>query len=424
MTSVNIVHSTRNEQLRNPRIDVFWTAYAFILCLGMNPAAQAAYSIWSGTVRGNTQNVGMAGALTGLADGYYGSVINPAGTSLTLNHIDLDLTQSIIADGYNMAPGQTFVNKTVGIAIPLNSFGMSLGTSSPFQSTNASGNQVSLNEYRLSFSQAFLDNHLSLGIGIGFDSVTLNSESISQVGYTIGVLYRFPNRIYVGSAFNTGLLIGPFLNDQLISLPQSATLGVGWIPNRLFRAAFSLQWVDAETNTFDFREPTLPVGRYSVLQPNVGISYEFLSLQNISARIDAGAYLEAIRTTLSYRPHSTVGLQIHPWFVHLVYTVDIANQYQNTLVNVGIDIKDLLTRLQVLPRAVTAPPAGLLPKPFEINEDWMSRNLQDHPDKDLHEIQPDSKSFEKTIKTKINQLFKPNSSKTQVHYERESQRPQ
>ncbi len=376
---------------------------AFLFC----HAAKAAYSLWSGSVRGSAKNVGMAGALTGLADDYYGAVVNPAGTSMTLNYRDLDLTRSVISDQLNQAPGQFFSSSTVGLALPLGQMGLSIGYTTPFQATSVTGEQARLNDYRFTLSRSFLENHLSLGIGISFDQVQLASGPLSQMGSTLGILYRFPNRFFLGASLNTPLLFGPDPQRRFFSLPASGTLGLGWIPNRLFRAAFSLEWIGAEPNTYFFHEPNLPVGQYDVAQFHLGMTYDVLSMRNLKSTIYSGTYLEAIRTSISYRLHGTFGLVVHPWFLNLVFSIDVANQYQNRLINIGIDVNDLLKRLKLLPMDVAPPSAGLLPRPFDTNEDWLPEKIQDHPEKSFHMIQPGSDAFQEKMKKQIDQLLHP-----------------
>ncbi len=367
--------------------------------------AEASYSLWSGSVRGNTQNVGMAGALTGLADDYYGAVVNPAGTSLTLNGIEVDLTRSTISDQLNMSNEQVFTTTTAGAAVPLDKMGFSVGSTTPFFAADNRGDEVYLRDYRFSFSRSFLKNHLSFGLGVALDQVQFNSESITQVGYTLGALYRFPNRYYLGATFNTPLLFGPFQGNQLFNLPASATLGLGWIPNRLFRAALSIEWIDAESNVFDFRQPTQRVGQSSSFQFHLGASYSFLDLQNMKATLTSGTYLESVRSSNSYRPHFTIGLAVQPWFLNLVLTLDLASQYENRLFNIGLDLKNLLQQAKLLPREVQAPPSGVLPQPFVTNEDWMPTKIQDHPESDFHVIQANPESCLKAIKKQIQRWF-------------------
>ena len=373
--------------------------------------AKAAYSLWSGAVRGNTQNVGMAGALTGLADDYYGSVINPAGSAMTLRQMELDLTHSNISDQLLLTPGQNFSGQTVGIAIPLDKMGLSIGFTTPFLATHDIGEQVILRDYRFTLSKSFLENHLSLGIGIALDEAHLNSESITQVGSTFGILYRLPNRIFLGSSLNTPLLLGPFQGDRLFSLPLTATVGLGWMPNRLFRAAISAEWISTELNSFSFHQPDQQVGQSPALQIHLGASYEFLYIKNIRSKIDTGTYLEALRTSNSYRPHYTVGLTIQPWFVNLVMTLDIANKYHNTLFNLGIDVENLFRLLKLIPKKISNPPSGFLPAPLENNEDWMSEKIQDHPERDFHAIQPNAELYEKVFEKRIENLLHPSNSK-------------
>jgi hypothetical protein len=349
----------------------------------------------------------MAGALTGLADSYYGAMINPAGSALTLNRVDLDLSKFTISDQITMAPGQVLSGNTIGIAVPLKEMGVSLGYTTPYLVTNATGNTARLSDYRMSFSKSFFENHLSFGLGLVFDQISVNSISLGQVGYTLGTLYRFPNRFFLGATYNTPMLFGPDSQNEVFSLPRSATLGLGWIPNRLFRAGFSLEWVGAENNTYLYHQPTQATGQYSTVQVHLGTTYEFLSTHSLRMILYSGTYLEALRTSISYRPHLTTGLEVRPWFIHAAFIIDVADQYQNTLFNIGLDVKDALNRLNVLPREVSAPPAGFLPPPFETNEDWLPQKLQDHPETAFHGVQPDADVYQKLIKKEIDQLLHP-----------------
>jgi hypothetical protein len=100
---------------------------------------------------------------------------------------------------------------------------------------------------------------------------------------------------------------------------------------------------------------------------------------------------------LPYRIHTTFGITVTPWIISVATGMDIASQYENFMLAFAIDVPAVLSRLHLLPTAVNAPSGGLLPKPFEINEDWLPVKLQDHPNEAFQAIGPSLKDIQKHI---------------------------
>ena len=351
------------------------------------------YSIWSVAVRGDVRSVGMAGATTGLADDYFGAVENPAGPAFTLDDFDVQINSANIHDRVQMDSGTSFTNFTTGIALPLDGMGTSFGYSIPFEGTGVAGEEIRLREYRLTFSMLFFKNRLSLGAGVAMATLELPLQTINKVRSTFGVLYRFPKRIFIGASFSPSSVFGPDFQGRNFSLPLLASVGTSWIPNRSFRAGLSLRWIGAESNVFRFHTPDEAVGTSPATQIHMGAAYEFMSFKNIYANLFCGSYLETTRSTVGSRLHSTAGLEIQPWFINLSAGIDTSTGYRNYQYAVGVDVGEVLRKFHLYPNEVPAPPAGMFARPFEVSDDWLPTQIQDHPEEAFQTINAELEDF-------------------------------
>jgi len=348
-------------------------------------------------VRGNNRTIGMAGAMTGLADNYFGSIDNPAGTALTEPSIDLQIVNSQIEDQFLSNP-QTYISSyALGVAIPFDTWGLSFGYSLPFRAISPAGEELSLKELRVTASKTLFESRLSLGIGIAPSLLEQNQGTFFQLRTTWGALYRFPKRVLLGLSFSPSSGFGPDPIGRRFSIPSQVGLGTSWIPNRSFRVAMSIRWIEAEQDLYLFHIPTQPMGTAGAYQAHLGFAYRFLSLKGVAARLFAGAYVENKRMTDPYRVHSTSGIEVLPWFLNIAAGLDIAQDYKNVMFSFGVDVGDLLRRFKILPRNVQAPPAGVFPNPIEINDDWLPTKIQDHPENAFQTIGPELQDFKNSI---------------------------
>ncbi len=355
------------------------------------------YSIWSGAVRGDVRAVGMAGAATGLADDYFGAVSNPAGPALTLEDFDLQLSSSTIHDTYHFNSGTDFSNLAMGVAFNFEDSGLSVGYANPFDSVSPTGEQIGVREYRATGSFLLLEDHLALGLGLADAQLFESGLTHQQLRGNVGALYRFPDRFIVGISYSPGTHFAPDSQGRVFTLPDLLSVGLSWITNRTFRVASSFDFYGPEADVVNFHSPNLWVTTHPSVQAHLGMAYQILEYKHFYTNLFAGSYFENSRTLAEGRLHFTGGLEMQPWFMNFSVGIDQAPGYQNFIVDVGADVQELLRVLNLYPKEVPPPPAGVFPKPFEINEDWMPARLQDHPEDAFHTIDPEASDFQKTI---------------------------
>ena len=299
-----------------------------------------------------------------------------------------------------MNSGSGFSNLATGIAVPLNGFGTSLGYDIPFDSVSASGEEIRLKEYRVTFSALLLSDHLSLGIGLAQSQLVLPDQTINRLRATVGGLYRFPKRIFIGASFAPGSTFGTDHTGRTFTLPDQAALGVSWIPNRVFRGSLCARWVAAESDVFSFHSPQQAVGLASASQLHLGLVYQFLEFKHFYTNLFAGSYLENSRSSDASRFHYTGGIEFQPWFLNLSLGADSAPGYRNFIFAVGADVGEILHIFNLYPKDVPPPSAGIFPRPFEVTDDWLPTQLQDHPEESFQRIDPELDDFRRVIAPK------------------------
>ncbi len=369
--------------------------------------APAAYSLYSGTIRGDVRIVGMGGATTALPDDYFGAVNNPAGPALTLKGIDLQLTGSGIEDHLQTNPGTSVTAVTTGVAMLFSDFGASIGTAVPFEAISPSLEDIYLREYRPTISAAFFDHRLAIGFGLAFEVLNETESSLSGLRTSFGALYRFPKRILVGLSYSPSLLMGPDAQGRYFSLPHDASIGVAWIPNRSFRGGVALHWLAAEQDTVRFHDPSEIVGATPAMQVHAGFSYELLSFRKTEALVYSGTYLESTRSVEGSRLHYTAGFELTPWLLDASVGLDVASGYRNIMGSIGLNVAAILRGVHVMPASVPPPPAGALPRPFEVSDDWLPEQLMDSPDDAFKAIGPELDDYRRSIKNLPRNIDKP-----------------
>ena len=164
---------------------------------------------------------------------------------------------------------------------------------------------------------------------------------------------------------------------QAIKTPMLLTVGSGWIPNRFFRVGFALLAVGKTKNTALLRDETISVGNTFTLQPRVGSSYIIGEYKNLKIETFLGTYYETSRIRgFPHRLHGTYGLQVNPWFVNTGFGVDVAKNFNNVFVSIGIDIVRTLRTLDIIPKDTITPLRGFFPKPLEMKADGLSAALR------------------------------------------------
>ena len=355
---------------------------------------QDRYSIFTSGVLGGTKNLGMSGAMTGLADNYSGALDNPAGPAMTLERSEFagvvgQLSSSLLND-----PQSKYVYGELGASTPLTwGGGVTLNDVFSFSAKDPSGEVISVRSYALTLSQRFLDNRLSIGVAPLLGIVSTQSQHMKSLNWRLGVLYRFPHQIFLGASYRFPQSYQPDSKNRIFTTPGVFSLGASWMVNRFFRAAFSLKAIGNEDQTFMIHLPQEQVGRSLSLQYHLGIDYQFISFKGLDAYLYAGTYSENTRSSLGSRQHYTWGVEVLPLFFQLSAAQDVGPQYQNTILKISFNLGFILENLPIYPPSVKGPSGGVLPNPIKRSEDWLMTHVQDHPEDSFQVIDPEVSDF-------------------------------
>lgn len=324
------------------------------------PTVVAATARWNSGLQGEPRSVGRGGAGTVLSDDLWGVLENPAGSAMIVGYSLLQFFNNSITDFESADPNHSLNVTSGGIVIPYHRWGLAFG----YSESNQLGQ---VREFTFSGAHRFLQDRLSLGVAFNLGSLNQNFA----VGTTVGALYRLPKRVILGASFRTPLTYVE-QNQSTFTHPWHLGVGVGYIPNRFFRAEVGIRLRGASR-----------LGDAAVnYQPHIGFEYEFVNLRQLRVRSFVGSYLE------SERLHGTLGIGMDPWIFFVGLAVDAAQGYRNYLFAFGIDVGRIMKKLRIMPSSITAPPNGLFPDPLQISDDWFPPQLQDDPANAFQEVGP------------------------------------
>ena len=377
------------------------------------------YSGFETGVRGDTRTVGMSGATLGLGDTFIAATDNPGAMAMTMGLGDDNITHTHIFDGHVQAPAVPLDTTNAGLALNYYPWAFSFGYLSPYREQNtydlaaAPGHPALLNtavqELRFTGSRVSLNNLFSLGLSInvaqaetaiGFSNQTFTSLSnhTYDLGFTAGASYQLPYRLLLGAAITSGMNfsaaadINPAATIpglfQPIMTPWRGGLGLGWIPNRFFRADFSTFLIGTTTGAALLSNDAILVGRDVTVQPRIGAAYVFCDFKNLSGTVFFGSYYEVSRIdNTPSRFHKTIGTEVKPWIFTVGVGTDLAADYKDSFFSFSIDVFKVLEQLSLIP--VNKPPHdGFLPSPFFQSDLGLSRPLVRNWVPDPHAIDP------------------------------------
>lgn len=363
------------------------------------------YSGWSTTVRGDIRTVGMAGATTGLGDTFMAASDNPAGLAMTMKNGDTNFTSNSVRD--ENIQKHRIEASSLGLALNSYPWGFSIGKATPWSEgqvyrldtapLDPVALMVSIDEYRLSAGRVFFDDHLALGVGLKLgvleeridfaQSTELNSDqSATAVGATFGAMYRFPQRLILGASYSlpmdfpldplqapTTRLTGFY---QPVQVPWRIGTGLGWIPNRFFRADFTTHFVGTTPGTGLIRDQSVEVGQRMTVHPRLGAAYVFADFRNSKGTVFTGTYYEASRVAGAInRFHYTAGIEVKLWIFNIGFGVDAAADFRNYITGVGIDPFALMTKLGLIPKTDNERLQGVFPSPMRRSDEGLTRPL-------------------------------------------------
>jgi hypothetical protein len=370
------------------------------------------YSAYSGTVRGDPRTVGMAGATVGLADTFTAAGDNPAGLAMTLSLGDTHASTNRIYDGHLQDRKAALQASSLGAALSIRDFGFSIGLTNVWDEgqfyrlpslSSPQWIESYVREYRIAGAYRF-NNQLSvgaqlrfadlmqgLGPEIGADSNPTATDS--AIGLSLGVLYRLPRqRLLFGASWSSGMTLDA--RDSIPSsfsifpgyvqpvlLPSRLSLGMGYVPNRLLRADFTLQRVGATPGAALLSNQSRSVGAQATLEPHFGVAYTFADFTPLRGLFFAGTYLQPSRIeSLPMRLHLTFGLEAKWSFVNFGFALDRAASYENYLASIGVDPFRIMELLDVIPRSRPPAPRGLFPNPWYESDEGLAAHLRNTPE--------------------------------------------
>jgi len=374
-----------------------------LLCLSFFPFAlnptHAAILVWRPAAQGSIENLASGGNRSGLPADAFSLFQNPAGSSLTLNGLDLSVSRNQAWDPSLAVSGntdpQTTQNPSKGfwttaLGGKVGDFGFSLGSWTPFKGY-INNQSLSLRENQFGGSYWLQDLKTSIGFSIHQRSAIWEDineaifiQSDHQWSWGMGTLTLLPERWFVGAHFQPETRIS---SQSELQTPGRLSLGIGTWPNRYFRA---------HCGSMVYFATGLNGAR---IQPSCGASYQAFELKATRGWFHAGSYFEpAMGAQALNRLHLTAGFDIHFSFLIFASGIDIANNITSGSFSIGINIDRLGKALGYLPQGLTPPPAGILPAMTHFEDDWMPTHLQMHPEDALQEIAPDLENFEESVR--------------------------
>jgi len=398
------------------------------------------YSGWNSTIQGDVTALGMGGATVALPSSISAAQINPAGFAMVTASISAQIVSNTINDQHIQTSQNKYDSNQWGLGVNPSPWGFGILYYSPttengnYQSPTTHQNldtTISLREVRFAVAHAYFENKLSLGMSLGVAKAVRElgpyAYNSIDVDVEVGALYRLQNHLILGASFIPQNTINassdvyaqtdmPGFNQAIIS-PAQTTLGLGWEPNRFFKAGFSLTYISSIRNTALLADQNKVVGDTAVFEPRLGGNYVFAEYKYLKMEYALGTYFEPSRISgESSRMHGTMGFEVEPWFMNLGFGVDVANDYKNVLIAVSVDIVRAARVLDIIPKDPVPPYHGFFPPMFVVSADGLppgitqgeATSVQPTNLKDVKNIIMD---IPERIEEKVNAMSKGSSSK-------------
>jgi hypothetical protein len=342
------------------------------------------YSGWSGIVKGDNNTIGMAGATVALPNSIAAMEYNPAGYAMNLGGLTAQINSFTNKDP-SLNRGSTNYEDYewgLGTSIPPWGFGVSYYSPTTEHSDTA---EVSVREVKINVAR-MIGKDLAIGLGVGFDKGIrkMAGEDLSgtHVSAQVGALYKLEDHWVLGASYSPGLTIGPTGNsvtqtvssfNQDIDVPNVIALGLGWMPNRYFRAGFSILGITGTSDTALLYNPAVSDGNSFTVEPRLGASYILGEWHFLKVELAVGSYFEQSRVQgIPNRTHKTFGLDVNPWFINTGVGTDVAQGYVNWNVSVGIDLVRTFRFFQLIPADPVPFYEGMFPPIFKINPNGLA----------------------------------------------------
>lgn len=344
------------------------------------------YSGFSTTARGDDESIGMAGATVAIPFSISSLESNPAGLTMTMGNVSAQINSNELKDRTSLH--QRITNKQGGLAVVPGRWGYSFSYLSPI-TEQAGDYEIKLKQFHASVSR-FFAKKWSLGASVVLNQVRYTAGMThlqkEELSYKIGVIRHLGNHFLVGLSFSPAQTLAEGFSNfgspelpgfaQPMEMPLVWNLGIGWIPNRFFRAGVSCLLVGESRNTGRLVNQNATVGETMTLQPRLGFSYTLSEFRLLKVAVQAGAYYESPRIAgVTSKLHGTVALQVNPWFINAGIGVDRAVDFNNVFVGVGVDVVRLMRVIKMIPQDPIPPYQGVLPHPFTVSANGLPPTL-------------------------------------------------
>ena len=372
---------------------VFWhlivvmpgKAYAQISGISY-PERTRPYSGWTAIVKGDNNTRGMAGATVALPNNIAAMENNPAGFAMTLGGFAAQLNSNTFNDPELNRSVNSLTEYQWGVGSSMPPWGFGITYYSP-SSEQVANSEVSVRQLDATAAH-LIGKRMSVGLAIqlnkGIRTFDGNDLSGTHVSFQLGALYKLENHWILGASYSPASTIGPSDNtsvqsfgfDQPILIPSLMELGVGFVPNRFFKAGFSIIGVTGTPNTALLYDQTISYGQNFTLQPRIGASYVLAEYSFLKVELATGSYFEVSRVDgLQNRMHATFGLDVNPWFINTGLGADLAANYSSWLVSIGVDIVRTARILGIIPKDSVSPYEGILPPALKQSADGLAEGF-------------------------------------------------
>ncbi len=355
-----------------------------------------AYSGYSPVIRGDNENIGMAGATVAIPESVSSVEGNPAGLTMTMGSVTAQIVSNTMRDRtITGSASKKIKSRQWGLTVTPGNWGYAISYYTPsfeggnFQSAvtgNSREYEVSLKQLRLSVSRSLFRKKLSLGASLELNqahrSLGPDDYGAKNLSYKLGAIYHLRKHVLLGASFSPAQSFGsdrPLSGGQElpgfarpIRTPAMLNLGTGWIPNRFFSIGASVIIVGPTEDTALLRDQNMTVGSRTTWQPRMGASYIVGQYENLKLNVAAGGYFEASRVDgASGRLHGTFSVQANPYFINTGAGIDRAERYNNLFVSVGVDIVRAARTFGIIPKDPVPPLRGFFPPPLKMSADGL-----------------------------------------------------
>lgn len=360
----------------------------------------------------------MAGATVALPNSIAGMEYNPAGYAMNLGGLAAQINSFTNKEPSLNHGSANYMDYEWGLGTSIPPWGYGLSYYSP-TTEHSNTAEVSVRQIKLSVAR-MLNKKLAVGTSIGFDKgirkISGQDLSGSHASAQLGVLYKLEDHWVLGASYSPGLTIGPTSNavdpavasfNQDIQVPHLFAVGLGFMPNRYFKAGFSVLGVTGTPGAALLFDQAVSNGERFTAQPRIGASYILGEWHFLKVELAVGSYYEPSRISgIPNRTHGTFGLDLNPWFFNTGVGTDCAKGYVNWNFSIGVDLVRTFRFFQVIPADPVPFYEGAFPPIFKINANGLADGFTQG---EVKTISPpsatDVKNIVQDIPQKLNEKF-------------------